>query len=219
MGLEIVPEDVQNAYVVGEWKHALAVLSVDFPNEWADILAALRGFRLKRSHVVAGGGNVSKVSQSINQSFYKRGWTEKKFETKIVVDETELASPTHKVDCFKNGVALETEWSNKDPFFDRDLNNFRLLFELRAASVGVIITKNDDLETIFRAEKIWEKYGRSTTWLSKLLPRMQGGGGGGCPIVVFAIRPVLWNVDIDDAEAARLKAPKSPKAKKRPKID
>jgi hypothetical protein len=51
------------------------------------------------------------------------------------------------VDCFKNGVALEVEWSNKDPFFDRDLNNFRLLFELRAISVGIIITKSDELLT------------------------------------------------------------------------
>jgi Restriction endonuclease BglII len=30
-------------------------------------------------------------------------------------------------------VGLEIEWNNKDPFFDRDLNNFRLLFELRVS--------------------------------------------------------------------------------------
>ena len=48
---------------------------------------------------------------------------EKSFDTKIVVDLHEMASPTHKVDCFKNKVALEIEWNNKDPFYDRDLNN------------------------------------------------------------------------------------------------
>jgi len=37
------------------------------------------------------------------------------------------------------------EWNNKDPFFDRDLNNFRLLFELRAIDLGIIITRTDDL--------------------------------------------------------------------------
>jgi hypothetical protein len=63
---------------------------------------------------------------------------EKGFETQIVVDRRAIDSPTHKVDCFKNRIALEIEWNNKDPFFDRDLNNFRLLFELRAVSVGVI---------------------------------------------------------------------------------
>jgi len=34
-----------------------------------------------------------------------------------------MDSPTHKVDCYKNRIALELEWNNKDPFFDRDLNN------------------------------------------------------------------------------------------------
>jgi len=42
-----------------------------------------------------------------------------------------METPTHKVDCFKNRVALEIEWNNKDPFFDRDRNNFRLLFDQR----------------------------------------------------------------------------------------
>ena len=45
-----------------------------------------------------------------------------------------MESPTHRIDCFKNHVALEIEWNNKDPFYDRDLNNFRLLFDLRAIS-------------------------------------------------------------------------------------
>ncbi|MGH7006603.1 MAG: BglII/BstYI family type II restriction endonuclease, partial [Alphaproteobacteria bacterium] len=30
-------------------------------------------------------------------------------------------------------------------------------------------------------------YGASTTHMSKLLPRLEGGGGGGCPVVVFGI--------------------------------
>ena len=36
----------------------------------------------------------------------------------------------------KNGFGLEIEWNNKDPFFDRDLNNFRLLFDLWWAEAG-----------------------------------------------------------------------------------
>jgi hypothetical protein len=32
------------------------------------------------------------------------------------------------LDWFKSGVGLEMEWNNKDPFYDRDLNKFRLLF-------------------------------------------------------------------------------------------
>ena len=67
-----------------------------------------------------------------------------------MVDEAAYDTPTRKVDCYRNGAALEIEWNNKDPFFDRDLNNFRLLFELRAVSVGVIVTRCDELQDIFR---------------------------------------------------------------------
>ena len=50
----------------------------------------------------------------------------------------------------KTELAFEIEWNNKDPFFDRDLNNFRLLFDLRAISIGIIITRCDELQEIFK---------------------------------------------------------------------
>jgi hypothetical protein len=108
------------------------------------------------------------------------------------VDKTEYHTPTHKVDCYKNRVALEVEWNNKDPFFDRDLNNFRLLFELRAIDVGVIITRSTELQGIFNELGRGPSYGNSTTHMSKLIPRLEGGGGGGCPIVTFGIRPEAY---------------------------
>jgi len=96
-----------------------------------------------------------------------------------------MDSPTHKVDCYKNRVALEIEWNNKDPFFDRDLNNFRLLFDLRAICAGIIITRCDELQDIFDSLERGSSYGSSTTHMSKLLPRIEGGGGAGCPLLVL----------------------------------
>ena len=65
---------------------------------------------------------------SIDLSF-QREWVEKEFATQVVeYDEYKIDTPTHKIDCFKNRVALEIEWNNKDPFYDRDLNNFRTSF-------------------------------------------------------------------------------------------
>jgi hypothetical protein len=103
--------------------------------------------------------------------------------------------PSTAVDCFKNRIALEIEWNNKDPFFDRDLNNFRLLFDLRAISVGVIITRTDELQDIFKGLGRGKSYGASTTHMSKLLPRIQGGGGAGCPLLIFGIRKELYVED------------------------
>ncbi len=113
----------------------------------------------------------------------------------IEVDGTRLDSPTHKIDRHKNGIALEIEWNNKDPFFDRDLNNFRLLFDLRAISVGVILTRSDELQEIFNELGRGSSYGNSTTQMSKLLPRIEGGGGAGGPLLVLGIRTSLYEVD------------------------
>jgi hypothetical protein len=130
---------------------------------------------------------------AFNHAFGSYGWSEKSWDTKIVVDDRESASPTHKVDHYKNHIAVEVEWSNKDPCYDRDLNNFRLLFDLRVISVGVIITKSDELKEVFTELNNYRKYGASTTWMGKLKPRIDGGGGGGCPILVFGIKKSLYD--------------------------
>lgn len=195
MGIELLPPIIQQNYEVHEWKHACAILAQDFPAEWKDICDVLSQFRLLRSWLTVGGGRKSKISESIDSALYARGWQEKHFDTEILIDKTPTESPTHSVDCFKNRVALEIEWNNKDPFYDRDLNNFRLLFDLRAVSVGVIVTRCDDLQDIFDVLGRGASYGASTTHMSKLLPRVLGGGGGGCPLLVFGISKSLYVED------------------------
>lgn len=187
--LHLVPKDLRKLYRVHEWRNAAGILQTACPAEWDDIIAVLRKFRLLRSEVNAADGNRSPISRRLDGAFYRRGWIEKQFTTAIVLDDKRVESPTHNIDCFKGTVALEIEWNNKDPFFDRDLNNFRLLFDLRAIEVGVIITRATELA------KIFDKLGASTTHLDKLLPRLNGGGGGGCPILVFAITENLYVKD------------------------
>src|SRR4030095_12369866 len=132
----------------------------------------LGAFQLKKSRIMLPGGSKSLIAGNIDRALTRRQWVEKQFDTRITVDTNTMKSPTHKVDCFKNGVGLEIEWNNKDPFFDRDLNNFRLLFELRALSVGVIITRCDSLQKIFNRLGKGSSYGNSTTHMSKLVPRL-----------------------------------------------
>lgn len=192
MVVDLLPKFLRTHYEVYEWKHACAILNSDFPNEWKDIIDVLTNFRLKKTDIEKPGGGKSPIATTIDESFSAKNWIEKAFDTKMVVDAQEMKSPTHKIDCYKNRVALEIEWNNKDPFFDRDLNNFRLLFELRAISVGVIVTRCDELQDIFEELKKGASYGASTTHMSKLLPRIQGGGGGGCPLLVFGISRKLY---------------------------
>jgi len=182
-------------YEIHEWRHATAILAHEFPDEWADILDMLAGFRLCKSSITSGGGNKSSVSSSLDQFLYDRGWQEKQFQTAISVDGNPIESPTHKIDCYRNRVALEIEWNNKDPFYDRDLNNFRLLFDLRVVSVGVIITRSDELQKIFNDLGRGTSYGMSTTHMGKLLPRIEGGGGAGCPVLAIGIKDTAYSED------------------------
>jgi hypothetical protein len=195
MSINTLPKFIKDYYEIHEWRHALAILRHDFTSEYDDICDVLARFRLKKSWITVGGGRKSKVADWIDCELFQRGWKPKNFDTKITVDDKEMLSPTHEVDCFKNRIALEIEWNNKDPFFDRDLNNFRLLFDLRAISVGVIITRCDELQEIFDNLGRGPSYGASTTHMSKLLPRIQGGGGAGCPLLVFGIRRNLYEED------------------------
>jgi len=195
MSIKHFPKDILHKFEVHEWKHALAILRCDFPNEYRDLVDMLQQFKLRKSWIARGGGNKTDLAAWIDNFLKERGWAEKSFSISVTVDENNMESPTHKVDCFKNGVALEIEWNNKDPFFDRDLNNFRLLFDLRAISVGIIITRCDELQELFNRLGRGKSYGNSTTHMSKLLPRIAGGGGAGCPLLVFGISRKLYAED------------------------
>jgi hypothetical protein len=201
--VHLVPDDLRVRYHVKEWRNATGILTTAHPGPWQDIIEVLRGFTLLRSEIEVSGGNRSLISRRIDGSFYGKGWVEKDFKTAFVIDQREIQSPTHAVDCFRDGVALEVEWNNKDPFFDRDLNNFRLLFELRAIDVGVIITRAAELQNIFKRLGKGASYGAATTHHEKLWPKIEGGGGGGCPVLTFAITPALY---VDDGDEAVSKA-------------
>lgn len=190
--VHLVPDDLRASYHVKEWRNATGILQTACADEWAEVIEVLRGFRLLKSEVLAKGGRKSLVASRIDGAFYRRGWAEQKFDTAITVDGHEYASPTHSVDCFKGRVGVEVEWNNKDPFCDRDLNNFRLLFDLRVLDVGIIVTRSTELQAIFKALDKGESYGASTTHHEKLWPRLEGAGGGGCPVLTFAIRPALY---------------------------
>ncbi|MBO6850554.1 MAG: hypothetical protein JJ867_08825 [Marinobacter sp.] len=153
----------------------------------------LDSYTLKKSEILQAGGRKSPIAGYLDDFLYQRGWEEKKFNITINVDEDERETPTHKIDCYKNRIGVEIEWNNKDPFYDRDLNNFRFLFELKTISVGVIITRSTELQQIFNDLGKGSSYGSSTTHMSKLVPRILGGGGGGCPILVFAISPACYD--------------------------
>jgi hypothetical protein len=188
MALEdFVPVDLITRYRFREWNHAGAILAGDFPSQWNDLLECLRAFTLRRSWITVGGGGRSEVPIFLDGFLSRRGWAEKQFDIGIRVDSSEIDVPTHRIDNFRAGVGVEVEWNNKTEFYDRDLNNFRLLHQLRVLSVGVIVTRVSELQDLFDGLGIGKKYGSSTTHWDKLLPKIDGGGAGGCPVLAVGI--------------------------------
>jgi hypothetical protein len=191
------PDSFRTKYFIQEWGHALAILKGEFPEQFNNLREVLTEFELRKSNIVLGGGGKSNVSGYLDDYLYRLGWAEKSFDTSILIDGERHETPTHKIDCVKGRVALDIEWNNKTEFYDRDLNNFRLLHSLKAISVGIIVTRDSSLQNeVFKPLGIHKKYGASTTHHSKLIPKVEGGGAGGCPILVIAVKPGAY---VDDA--------------------
>lgn len=187
MGKSLLPNDIRTDYQVEERHHACAILKTDFPDQWKDLIEVLRNFKLTKTAFKAKGGNKSPIARAIDDLFFKRQWVEKSFDIKVTADGHETLAPTHHVDYYKERIAVETEWNNKDPFFDRDLTTFRLLFELNVLSVGIIITRADELQELFKELGKTTAAGAATTHMSKLIPKMYNRASGGCPILALGI--------------------------------
>ena len=193
MSLSELEPEILERFEVSEHHHAASILRVDFPSEWNDLTAMLMQFTLKKSHILKAGGAKSDISDDIDTFFYARGWIEHKFQIDVRADGVTTLAPTHKVDYFRNRVAIETEWNNKDPFYDRDLTTFRLLFELNVLSVGVIITRASELQGVFDALGRGKSFGNSTTHMGKLIPKLENRASGGCPVLAFGIKRAAYD--------------------------
>lgn len=186
---DFIPEDISSLYEVRDYRHAAAILSNEFSEEFQDICKALREFRITQDDIRKPGGNESGIPKKFSAILRPLGWKERQMKAKMVADDVEVHQDTHKVDYLKSRVAFDLEWNSKDQTFDRDLFAFRTFFDYDRISVGILVTRSNDLDSLFNemGENIKKKYGASTTHMKKLLPRLRAGRNGGCPILVFGI--------------------------------
>lgn len=131
--------------------HADAILKYDMSLAMKEIEEALLSIYITVEELIYGGGGEGLLTQRLRKKFSDElGWKKHNFEMKKIIDGVEIESQTHEVDHVKkfNGftIALEIEWNNKDPFYDRDLENFKRLHATGAISIGVIITRGQSLQ-------------------------------------------------------------------------
>ncbi len=209
-----------SGYRYGVTRYADIILQEAFRDRFDDLQVALEDFRPTLDELRTGGGGrtvfVRRFDESLgnmldetgngNSQAERRIWGKENItiEKAIGFDgQTEPVSKVrgHEIDMFGKGsaarpfpgVAVEMEWNNKDPFFDRDLINFQALHHEGAIAVGVIITRGPDLQSlisgVIRSKDDGFKYGSSSTHWGKLVPRVNLGGGGECPLLLIGIEP------------------------------
>jgi hypothetical protein len=153
-------ELIERGFEVEFHAHARAILSVDFPLALAELEDVLLGLTIPIEEIVGSGGGETKGTQRLRRGLAAKRWVKTKFEIQKSINGFQAESISHEVDHVRSFVegesagpkmlALEIEWNNKDPFFDRDLENFKRLHAEGAISVGIVVTRGASLQQELR---------------------------------------------------------------------
>lgn len=134
--------------------HAEAILCGDFQDETDALVSALLSFQLSARELIRSGGGQAASTMRLRDALYGLGWKKHEFIVQTVVDGDQREATSHEVDHVLKGangtLALEIEWNNKDPFFDRDLENFQRLHAQGAISLGILVTRGAALQAAMK---------------------------------------------------------------------
>jgi hypothetical protein len=141
---------IARGFQIAFLSHAQAILSVDFPQAVTELESALLDSTIPIEEIIAGGGGEAKGTQRLRKSLATLAWPKFTFKIEKRINDVPRESVSHEIDhvrTFEGGarIALEIEWNNKDPFYDRDLENFKRLHADGAISVGIIVTRGKSL--------------------------------------------------------------------------
>lgn len=204
---ELIPVHIREKFELYNFNSAVEILYQAYPGPFSDLISALEEFSIELDDVKKSGGNESPIPKKLAAILNPKGWSETKISGDLLVklrqrhhrdgfeDYQEIRIEDfidgHNIDYVKDKVAIDMEWNSKDQTFDRDLFALRTYYEYGIIACGVIITRSAELNTVFNdlGNDIKKKYGASTTWMGKLIPRLQSRRHGGCPIFVIGITP------------------------------
>ena len=145
----------------------------------AELEATLSETTIPIEEIIAGGGGEAKGTQRLRRALAQLNWRKFTFVIEKIINGDRRESVSHQIDHARafggkpnvTRVALEIEWNNKDPFYDRDLENFKRLHADGAISVGVIVTRgkslHDDMRSMvhrFLEERQIREFSDLETW-------------------------------------------------------
>lgn len=135
--------------------HAEAILSVDFSEQVAELVDALLDFSLPMAEIIGSGGGEAPSTQRLRRRLADANWIKHNFMVETKIDGETREAVSHEIDrirrCENGVIAMEIEWNNKDPFFDRDLENFQRLHAQSVISLGIIVTRGAAMQETMSA--------------------------------------------------------------------
>lgn len=153
---EVLQPLAEKGYEFKFVSHAEAILTIDFPTVLGELAEVLGSLTIPIEEIIGSGGGETKGTQRLRRALAAKEWGKKNFRIEKSINGLPRESISHEVDHVKTltseddgqltSVALEIEWNNKDPFFDRDLENFKRLHAEGAISCGVIVTRGSALQ-------------------------------------------------------------------------
>lgn len=207
---------ISERFEIFSYRNAATILRNNFPRQWQDLIAALESFRISRSMIREPGGSKSRIAYYVD-SLFDDPWREARISADLHVRLTDPKRQDlvldsyirkgyldgHRIDFVKERVALDLEWNSKDQTYDRDLYAFSAFYEAGAIDMGILLTRGSSMDNAFfrslgnvlkkdgsdGTEPVHKKYGASTTWMGKLLYRLDAGRNGGCPVLAIGITP------------------------------
>ncbi len=216
---DYIEKDLLEKFEFYSYNHAIEILTQAFPEEWHALTDCLRRLDITTDDLREAGGNETKIPKKFDDILYPLGWREIRISgdlhikfyprqaeqrgrfSSVPFEErvTENYIDGHNIDFLKDRVAFDLEWNSKDQTFDRDLLAMRTYYDCDIVSVGVIVTRSQDLNDVFKSvydydpragqwKPVMRKYGASTTWMGKLLYRLDSRRNGGCPILAIGIK-------------------------------
>lgn len=210
-----LPPSICQKFEVFSYRNAASILKSGFPGQFAAICSALQQFSITTSQIRTPGGSKSVIAKYVD-TLFDDSWREMRIAADLHVRLMPPKGTTiygeyvregfldgHRIDFVNGRVALDLEWNSKDQTYDRDLYAFSAFYDAGAIDVAVILTRGSSLDNgFFRSlgrvlnkdgsegsGDVYKKYGASTTWMGKLLYRLDAGRNGGCPVLALGITP------------------------------
>ena len=204
-----------NKFEIHSYRNAATILKGSFPSQFFEIIHALEQFQISTDMIRQPGGSKGPIAKYVD-TLFAEGWEETQIKANLNVSLIPASSQSnkvisswerpgfldgHRIDFLKGKVALDLEWNSKDQTYDRDLSAFGAYYEAGAIDIGIILTRGSDLNNEYFKQlgnvlnkdgstgsaPVLSKFGASTTWMSKLLYRLEAGRNNGCPILAIGI--------------------------------